>query len=402
MQFILSLVTDEQRQLQQYVEELCRGRLGVLDRAAGESNVLDRELLAALADAGLLDWTVPGAYATGRAPWRAPAEMSLVSFCLIRETLARHCPNAELIFTMQGLGAGPISFCGNEDQRRRYLPRVASGELVAAFALTEPQAGSDVAALEMRATREGERYRLDGRKTFISMAPDADLYTVFAKTDPERGSRGISAFIVEKGVDGFDPGRRLDLLAPHPIGEPVFTGCVVPVANRIGEEHEGFKVAMGTLDFFRTTVGACAVGFAQRAMDESIAYAQRRHAFGRAIADYQAVQLKLASMATEIEASRLLVYRSALLHDRRTKPRVTIESSQAKLFATEAAQRVIDQAVQIHGGNGVLKGYEVERLYREIRALRIYEGTSEIQHLVIARQLLAEQKAAPLGGEGVG
>jgi acyl-CoA dehydrogenase len=223
------------------------------------------------------------------------------------------------------------------------------------------------------------------------MAPDADLYTVFAKTDPSAGNRGISCFIVERGTPGFDTGRRLPLLAPHPIGEPVFTGCRVPIANRIGDENAGFKVAMGSLDFFRTTVGACAVGFAQRALDESLDYARQRQAFGKRLAEFQIIQTKLAAMSTELEAARLLVYRAAMTRDGGKKPRVTLESSQAKLFATEAAQRIIDQAVQIHGGYGVMKGYEVERLYREIRALRIYEGTSEIQHLVIASQLLKDQ-----------
>jgi acyl-CoA dehydrogenase len=344
--------------------------------------------MAELARTGLLDWTVPGAYGTGRCPQAAPAVMSLVGFCLIRETLARLAPTAELIFTMQGLGAGPISFFGSDEQKQRFLPRVTSGELSAAFALTEPHTGSDPAAIETTAVRDGDHYVLNGRKTYISMAPDADLYTVFAKTDPAAGSRGISCFIVEKGTPGFDPGERIALLAPHPIGEPVFTDCRVPVANRIGDEHQGFKIAMGSLDFFRTTVGACAVGFAQRALDESLAYAKQRRAFGKAISEFQAVQTKLAAMSLDIEAARLLVYRAAMTRDSGRKARVTLESAQAKLFATEAAQRVIDAGVQIHGGNGVRKGVEVERLYREIRALRIYEGTSEIQHLVIAGQLL--------------
>jgi acyl-CoA dehydrogenase len=390
MDFILSLVSDEQRRLQADVEGLCQGRLRELEHQVGETDIVSRDIVDCLADAGLLDWTVPGAHGTRRHALAAPDAMSLTSFCLIRETLARHCPNAELIFTMQGLGSGPISFFGSDEQRQRYLPDVAAGRRIAAFALTEPQTGSDAAALEVTARRDGDHYVLNGTKTLISMAPDADVYTVFAKTDPTAGNKGISCIVVEKGTPGFDPGRRLPLLAAHPIGEPVFTECRVPVANRVGEENGGFKVAMGSLDFFRTTVGACAVGFAQRALDESIVYARQRRAFGKTIAEFQAVQMKLAAMATEIAAARLLVYRAALTRDRRTRPRVTLESSQAKLFATEAAQRVIDQAVQIHGGNGVVKGFEVERLYREIRALRIYEGTSEIQHLVIARQLLAE------------
>jgi acyl-CoA dehydrogenase len=390
MDFILSLLEPEQRQLREEVEALCRGDLGALDHEVGETNCVSRPLVARLAAAGLLDWGVPGSYGTSHGRIKAPAVMSLASFCLVRETLARVCPNAELIFTMQGLGAGPISFSGTEEQRRRYLPRVAAGQLVAAFALTEPEAGTDVAALATTARRDGDFYVLDGRKTFISMAPDADLYTVFAKTDPSGGNKGITAFIVEKGTAGFNPGRRMDLLAPHPIGEPVFEGCRVPVANRIGDENAGFKVAMTTLDFFRTTVGACAVGFAQRALDEAVSYAKRRRMFGKPIADFQAIQLKLAAMATDLAAARLLVYRAALTRDRGLKPRLTLESSQAKLFATEAAQRIVDQAVQIHGGAGVTKGFEVERLYREVRALRIYEGTSEIQHLIIAGQLLRQ------------
>lgn len=388
MDFIRTLITDDQRALQARVEALCHGRLGELDHAAGETNTVDRTILKCLSDEGLLDFTVPGAHGTGRSAQKAPAAMSLVSFCLVRETLARLCPNAELIFTMQGLGSGPISFFGNEAQRRQYLPRVTGGELVAAFALTEPHTGSDAAALSVTARRDGDHYVLNGRKSFISMAPDADVYTVFAKTNMEAGNRGISCFIVEKGFPGFDPGQRMDLLAPHPIGEPVFTECRVPAANLIGEENGGFKVAMGSLDFFRTTVGACAVGFAQRALDESIAYAKKRQAFGKTIGEFQVIQTKLAAMATSVVASRLLVYRAAFTRDSGTKPRVTLESSQAKLFATEAAQQVIDQAVQIHGGYGVTKGCEVERLYREIRALRIYEGTSEIQHLVIGGHLL--------------
>jgi acyl-CoA dehydrogenase len=390
MEFILSLVSDEQRRLQADVETLCRGELGRLEQQVGETDAVSLEVVTCLARAGLLDWTVPGAYGTARHALSAPSEMSLTSFCLIRETLARYCPNAELIFTMQGLGSGPISFSGTEEQRRRFLPGVAAGKHVAAFALTEPNTGSDPAALEVTARREGDHYLLNGVKTLISMAPDADLYTVFAKTDPTAGNKGISCFIVEKGTPGLNPGRRLPLLAAHPIGEPVFIDCCVPAANRVGEENAGFGIALKTLDFFRATVGAGAVGLAQRALDEALIYARSRRAFGRPIAEFQAVQMKLAAMATELEAARLLVYRAALTHDLKTRARVTLESSQAKLFATEAAQRVVDQAVQIHGGNGVVRGFEVERLYREVRALRIYEGTSEIQHLIIARHLLRD------------
>jgi acyl-CoA dehydrogenase len=394
MEFIRTLIDDDQRALQARVEGLCRGRLGELDRAAGETTTVDRGIVAALADEGLLDFAVPGGDGQGHAPIRSRRSMSLVSFCLVRETLARSCPHAELVFTMQGLGAGPISFFGSDGQRRRFLPLVARGTLVAAFALTEPQAGSDVAALTTSAARDGDHYVLDGRKTLISMAPDADLYTVFAKTNPSAGHKGISCFVVEKGTPGFDPGRRLDLIAPHPIGEPVFSGCRVPAECLVGEENAGFRVAMGTLDFFRTSVGAGAVGMAQRALDEALAYARRREALGRPIADQQIIRAKLAAMATDLAAARLLVYRAALTRDRGGEARVTLESAQAKLFATEAAQRIIDAAVQIHGGAGVTKGSDVERLYRAIRALRIYEGTSEIQHLVIASQLLGGSAAS--------
>jgi acyl-CoA dehydrogenase len=388
MEFVLSLVSEAQRVLQHQADALCGGALADLERDAGETDSVHRPIVDCLATSGLLDWTIPGNYGTRRGASTAPAEMSLVSFCLIRETLARRCPNAELIFTMQGLGAGPISFFGSGEQRQRWLPAVAAGERVMAFALTEPHTGSDPAALTTSASRDGDGYVLNGTKTLISMAPDADTYCLFAKTDPAAGSRGISCFVVEKGTPGFDPGRRLPMLAPHPIGEPVLRDCRVPAANRIGNENEGFAIAMASLDFFRPTVGAAAVGLAQRALDESLSYAAARQAFGKPIAAHQAVQLKLAAMATELEAARLLVYRAALMRDGRVKPRLTLESAQAKLFATEAAQRVIDHAVQIHGGAGVTKGVAVERLYRAVRALRIYEGTSEVQHLVIAKQLM--------------
>jgi acyl-CoA dehydrogenase len=381
MEFILSLLTDEQRMLRETVLRLCQGPLKELDEKVGETNVVNRGILKFLADQGLLGLVVPGAYGPG------PATMSLVSFCLVREELARTCPNAELIFTMQGLGAGPIVIGGTEAQKKKYLPRVASGETINTFALTEPSGGSDAAAIITRAVKKGDAYILNGGKTFISMAPDADVYTVFVKTDPDKGTRGISCFIVEKGFPGFQPGERLDLMAAHPIGSLYFDDCVVPAENLVGAEGEGFKVAMQTLDFFRPTVAVCAVGMAQAALDEALAYAKQREAFGQKISEFQMTQAKLADMAVKISAARLLVYQAAFLKDR-GKPRITLEAAMAKLYATEIAHEVIDQAVQIHGGYGVCKGYLVEKLYREIRALRIYEGTSEIQRVVIANQLL--------------
>jgi acyl-CoA dehydrogenase len=381
MEFILSLLTEEQRLLRETVLRLCRGPLKELDEKIGETNVVNRGLLKFLADQGLLGLVVPGAYGPG------PATMSLVSFCLVREELARTCPNAELIFTMQGLGAGPIVIAGTEAQRKKYLPRVATGETINTFALTEPSGGSDAAAIITRAVKKGDAYILNGSKTFISMAPDADVYTVFAKTDPDKGTRGISCFIVEKGFPGFQPGERLDLMAAHPIGSLYFDDCVVPAENLVGVEGEGFKVAMQTLDFFRPTVAVCAVGMAQAGLDAALAYAKQREAFGQKISEFQMIQAKLADMAVKVSAARLLVYQAAFLKDR-GKSRITLEAAMAKLYATEMAQEVIDQAVQIHGGYGVCKGYLVEKLYREIRALRIYEGTSEIQRVVIANQLL--------------
>lgn len=383
MEFVLSLLTEEQRMLRESILKLCKGKLGQLEEEVGETNIVNRDILKLLADHGLLGLDVPGEYGSG------PERMSLVSFCMVREELAKTCPNAELIFTMQGLGAGPIVFAGNKEQKQTYLPTVASGKNIFTMALTEPNGGSDVASLQTRAVKEGSEYILNGSKTFISMAPDADVYTVFAKTDPDKGTKGVSAFIVEKGFDGFVPGERLDLVAAHPIGSIYFDGCRVPENNRLGEEGEGFKIAMQTLDFFRTTVGACAVGFAQAALEEAINYAKQREAFGQPISKFQLIQAMLADMATKVSAARLMVFRSAYLKDN-GRDRITKESSMAKLFATEVAQQVIDKAVQVHGGYGVCKGYLVEKLYREIRALRIYEGTSEIQHLVIAGQLLRE------------
>ena len=314
------------------------------------------------------------------------------AICLIRETLARHNGLADFAFAMQGLGSGAISLFGSEAQRERYLPRVARGEAIAAFALSEPGAGSDVAAMQCAARLDGDAYVLDGEKTWISNGGIADFYVVFARTGEAPGARGISAFIVDAGTPGFDIAERIEVIAPHPLARLRFDGCRVPAAQRIGAAGQGFKVAMATLDVFRTSVAAAALGFARRAFDAALAHATQRQMFGQTLADFQLTQAKLAQMATSIDASALLTYRAAWQRDRGGK--VTKEAAMAKLTATESAQQVIDAAVQMFGGLGVTSGHPAERLYREIRALRIYEGATEVQQLIIARELLREAKEA--------
>ena len=291
-----------------------------------------------------------------------------------------------------GAGSYPILLAGTEAQKQRWLPALARGETVPAFALTEPDAGSDAAAIATRAEKHGDGWILTGAKRFISNAPAAGLYVVFARSGPAGGTRGLSAFIVPRDAPGLS-GTPMHTLAPHVLGELRFDRCRVPLDHLLGDEGAGWRIAMGTLDVFRASVGAQAVGLAQAALDLAIAHARRRTQFGQPIAQFQAIQSKLADMATELRAARLLVYSAARLKDAGAA-RVTLESSMAKLFATEMAQRVVDQAVQIHGGAGVLRGTPIERLYREVRAPRIYEGTSEIQRLIIARQLLRDAEPA--------
>jgi len=340
-----------------------------------------RLLVRSLAREGLLVHTVPLSFETSDRP------LDVRALCVVRDGLSYESSLGDLMFAMQGLGSFPLALAGSDEIRNSFLPQVRSGEAIAAFAITEPQAGSDVSAIQTSARRDGSSYVIDGAKTFISNAGLADFYTVFAKTDATTGSKGISAFVVEKDTPGFYFDGRIELIAPHPIGRLRFDGCRVPITHRLGEEGAGFKLAMTTLDTFRPTVGAAALGLASRALDEAISYAGKRVQFGRPIAEFQATQMKLAEMATDLDAARLLVYRAAWKKDT-VAGRVTLESAMAKLFATEAAQRIIDASVQIHGGTGVVVGSVVERLYREVRALRIYEGTSEIQKLVIAGQLL--------------
>lgn len=354
----------------------------VRDASSGDTEEQQaRGLVLALAREGLLVHTVPVNFNSGS------TALDVRSLAVAREHLSYESSLADLMFAMQGLGSFPVALAGSGDLKQRTLPRVRSGEAIAAFAITEPEAGSDVGAIQTTARRDGESYVIDGVKTFISNAGLADFYTVFAKTDPGKGSKGISAFLVERDAPGFRFEEKIELISPHPIGRIRFDGCRVPAGNLLGEEGQGFKIAMTTLDTFRPTVGAAACGLAWRALDEAISYAKRRVQFGKPIAEYQATQMRLAEMATDLDAARLLVYRAAWKKDSGAD-RVTLEAAMAKLFATEAAQRIIDAAVQIHGGSGVVRGSVVEHLYRDVRALRIYEGTSEIQKLVIAGQLL--------------
>ncbi len=348
---------------------------------ATAADELCRKLVARLGADGWLRHCVPAAHGG------VAETLDVRSLCLLREILARHSALADFAFAMQGLGTGAISLYGGEELRRRLLPPVARGEKIAAFALSEPEAGSDVAALATTAVREGGDYLLEGEKTWISNGGIADHYLVFARTGEAPGHRGLSAFLVEAGTPGLEIVERIATLAPHPLARLRFRGCRVPAAEMVGAPGQGFEVAMATLDIFRPTVGAAAVGMARAALGEALRRARERRLFGAPLGDLQLIQAKLADMATEIEAAALLVYRAAWEKDRGT-PRITREASMAKLFATEAAQRAIDQAVQVWGGLGVTSGVRVEELYREIRALRIYEGASEIQRLIIARQLL--------------
>lgn len=337
-----------------------------------------RELVRRLAAGGWLR------YATGD-------RLDVRSLCLIRETLARTNALADFAFALQGLGSGPISIFGTDEQRRAWLPKVASGQAIPAFALSEAEAGSDVSAMRTTARRDGDEYVIDGEKTWISNAGLADFYVVFCRF-PEAGEKGFAALLVEAGNPGLTVTERLDLIAPHPLGTLRFGSCRVPASALIGEPGRGLRVALGTLDVFRSTVGAAALGMARRAFDEAARHAKKRQISGRPLADLQMTQARLADMAVAVDASALLVYRAAWTRDSGA-PRVTREAAMAKLFATESAQRVIDDAVQLLGGRGVLADTPVERLYREVRALRIYEGTSEVQKLVIAGQLLGGEHA---------
>jgi acyl-CoA dehydrogenase len=340
-----------------------------------------RGLVKALGGAGWLRHAVAGAEFGG-----AGDTLDTRALCLIRETLARHSGLADFAFAMQGLGSGAISLDGTPQQKQRYLPRVAKGEAIAAFALSEPDAGSDVAAMALQAKVDGDHVVLNGEKTWISNGGIADFYVVFARSGDAPGSRGISAFIVDAGTPGFEIAERIHVIAPHPLARLKFTNCRVSLSQRIGAAGQGFKVAMRTLDVFRTSVAAAAVGFARRALDEALQRATTRRMFSGVLADFQLTQAKLAQMATTIDSAALLTYRAAWQRDQGRN--VTKEAAMAKMVATEGAQQVIDGAVQLWGGMGVVSEQPVERLYREIRSLRIYEGATEVQQLIIARELL--------------
>jgi len=374
---------ERHRALAASIESWCASNLAWTRNAEGSAHgdldVICRDLVRQLGRDGWLAHTAPDPGGT--------ASLDVRTLCLIRETLARRDALADFAFAMQGLGAGPISLFGNAEQRH-WLARTRNGEVIAAFALTEQQSGSDVANIAMTARRDGNSYVLDGEKTWISNGGIADLYVVFARTGEAPGARGISAFIVPGDVGGFSVAERLDVISPHPLAQIAFDRVRVPASAMLGAPGEGFKIAMATLDVFRATVAAAALGFARRAFEETLKRARGRRMFDGALADLQLVQGVIAEMALDIDAAALLVYRAAWTKDSGAA-RVTREAAMAKLFATERAQRVVDKAVQLHGGDGVRRGHIVERLYRDIRALRIYEGASEVQKVVIARQMLA-------------
>jgi acyl-CoA dehydrogenase len=376
----LPFFTTEHRNLAEGVAQFVAREIEPHSSVEDDVEGLARHFVNLLAGAGILNYAV------------AESKLDVRALCLIREALAYSSALADLAFVMQGLGTFAIAQAAPDHVREFWLSRTASGKAIAAFALTEPDAGSDVSAIKTTARRDGETYVINGRKRFISNAGIADFYTVFARTGTREDGRPLlSAFVVGAKMQGFSVVENMSLMAPHPIGEIAFNECRVPAEDMVGDEGDGFRLAMETLDTFRASVGAAACGMARRALDEAVYYATTRQQFGRSIAEHQLIQDKLADMVTELDAARLLVYRAAYAKDT-TGGRVTREASEAKLFATEAAGRIIDSALQIHGGAGLVRGNVVERLYRDIRALRIYEGTSEIQKLVIAGQLLREHR----------
>ncbi|MGI9373495.1 MAG: acyl-CoA dehydrogenase family protein [Hyphomicrobiales bacterium] len=366
---------NKHRDLQEFLEVWCETHLPV-DHSDVDAACIG--LVHALGDAGILEHSAPDP--------AAPTALDVRSLCLIRETLARHDGLADFAFAMQGLGTGALTLFGTTEQQS-WLNRTRKGEALSAFALTEPKSGSDVANLETSATLDGDEYVINGEKTWISNGGIADVYTLFARTGEAPGARGLSAFVIPADTPGFEVAERLDVVAPHPLARLTFSDMRVPASALIGEPGTGFKIAMSVLDIFRSTVGAAALGFARRALDESVKRARERELFGAPLSELQMVQGHIADMALDVDAAALLIYRAAWTKDMGA-PRVTREAAMAKLYATDRAQEVIDKAVQLHGGDGVRNGHIVESLYREIRALRIYEGASDVQRIVIARQAL--------------
>lgn len=381
----LPLFDDAHRALERELDGWCARHLQV-DHS--DTDAACRALVRQLGEAGWLRYCVPSAHG-GALP-----ALDSRSLCLLRETLARHDGLADFAFAMQGLGSGAISLAGSDALRAHYLPRVARGEAIAAFALSEPEAGSDVAAMQCsaRLSADGRHYVVDGAKTWISNGGIADFYCVFVRTGEAPGARGITALVVDADTPGLTIAERIDVMAPHPLATLRFDQCRVPVGNRLGEAGQGFKVAMMTLDIFRASVAAAALGFGRAALDEALARARARPMFGGVLADLQLTQAAIGDMATAIDAAALLTYRAAWLRDVKGQ-RTTREAAMAKMVATENAQQVIDRAVQMFGGLGVKVGTRVESLYREIRSLRIYEGATEVQKLIIARETLAGHPA---------
>ncbi|ODP31050.1 acyl-CoA dehydrogenase family protein [Pandoraea sp. ISTKB] len=372
---------DAHRHLGTTLDAWCTRELTVDHHADTDATCVS--LVRQLGRAGWLKYCVPASHGG------ALEKLDSRALCVLRETLARHDGLADFAFAMQGLGSGAITLAGSDALKQRYLPRVASGEAIAAFALSEPDAGSDVAAMACSATSDGDAYVLNGEKTWISNGGIADFYCVFVRTGEAPGARGISAFVVDADTPGLTIAERIDVSAPHPLARLKFENCRVPASQRLGEAGQGFKVAMMTLDIFRASVAAAALGFARRALDEGLARAKSRKMFGQTLADFQLTQAALGDMATSVDAAALLTYRAAWQRDVLGQ-RTTREAAMAKMFSTESAQQVIDRALQMFGGAGVVSGAVVERLYREIRSLRIYEGATEVQKLIIARELLKD------------
>ncbi len=367
------------------LESWSRDRIG---RDQDDVNAFCRSTVRDLGSGGWLKYVVGGTEYGG-----AFDASDTRSLCVIRETLAYHSGLVEFACAMQGLGSAAITLFGTPAQKRNYLPRVVEGDAIAAFALSEPNAGSDAGALECQAWLDGDTYVLNGEKSWISNAGIAAFYTLFARTGEEEGARGISAFVVDADAEGLEVGEATPLIADHPIASLRFKNCRIPISQRIGDPGKGFKIAMSVLDIFRASVAAAALGFARRALDEALGQATSRKMFGQTLADFQLTQAKLADMATAIDSAALLTYRAAWMHDR--GERATIEAAMAKMSATESAQRVIDAAVQMFGGLGIVTGQVVERLYREIRPLRIYEGATEVQQMIIGRGIIKKFQEEP-------